>query len=66
MIKHKRLDWDEIRKFLIHRKFLRDPSCGDTPINSDTYDRIIGSKESNSNLKRDLSIWISGYMKAKK
>ena len=58
----KTLDWEEIRAFLVRRKFLRG-----NELEEETYDAICDRRtlELSGTLMRELSVFIDGYLRAK-
>ena len=58
----KTLDWEEIRAFLVRRRFLRG-----SEFDEETYDAICDTRtrELSGTLMRELSVFIAGYLRAK-
>lgn len=60
----KTLGWEDIRRFLVCRKFLR----GCSSIAAETYDTICDRKTTSLSvtLMRELSVFIAGYLRARR
>ncbi len=62
LVMAKSLDWEEIRMFLVRRKFIRG-----NELDCETFDAICDrrTKGLSGTLMRELSVFIDGYLLAK-